>query len=197
MGRWVWNNRGYLWTAAVIFAVGVAAGYEASDSLQQILMSQLAQIRDLAGRVRTVNDPGYTVMVIFLNNVKVALFFLLTGVIAGVPAILGVFGNGALIGFVMAMLHRQGIPVGTVLLYGILPHGIFEIPAFLLAAAFGLKLGWGWWRPKRGYTRKEAFVQGWKDAAKAAGVTVVMLAAAAVVEGTVTPYLLSRYVLRG
>ncbi|ATY83729.1 hypothetical protein CVV65_00975 [Kyrpidia spormannii] len=197
MGRWIWINRRYLWTAAVIFAVGMATGYLASDSLRQVLMSQLTQIRDLAVQVRAVNNPAYTVMVIFLNNAKVAIFFLLTGIVAGIPAIVGVFGNGALIGFVLAMLHHQGVPVGSVLLYGILPHGIFEIPAFLIAAAFGLKLGWGWWRPTNGYTRREAFFQGWRDAFRAAGVAVAMLAVAAVVEGTVTPYLLSRYVLQG
>ncbi|MBX6394222.1 MAG: stage II sporulation protein M [Alicyclobacillaceae bacterium] len=195
MGRWVWANRHYLWTALIVFGVGVAIGYTSSDSLQQILMSQLSQIRDLAQRVRAAGNPWYTVEVIFLNNVKVALFFLVTGVLAGIPALLGVLGNGALIGFVMAMLHHQGLPIGAVLLYGILPHGVFEIPAFLLAAAFGLKLGWGWWRPKSGNTRKEAFLQGWRDAARAAGIAVLMLAVAAVIEGTVTPYLLSRYVL--
>lgn len=194
MGGWIWNNRRYLWLVLIVFVVGIAAGFAEAEPLKAVLTSQLSQLQELAKQAWTRGSPVYTIAVIFWNNVKAVLMILATGIIAGIPAILGVFGNGALIGFVLAALAEQGVPLGSLLVFGILPHGIFEIPAFLLAAAFGVKLGWGWWRPQPGQTRGEAFRRVFGEAARAAGVSVVLLAVAALIEGTVTPYLLSRFV---
>ena len=52
----------------------------------------------------------------------------------------GIILNGGAMGVLTAFLTIRGVDLGPVLLFGLLPHGIFEIPAFLYAATLGIGL---------------------------------------------------------
>jgi len=76
---------------------------------------------------------------IFLNNTIKALLVTVGGAALGILPVIFIFANGAAVGFVLyGSIQSQGLL--TVLL-AILPHGIFELPAVLLAASMGLLLG--------------------------------------------------------
>ena len=70
---------------------------------------------------------------IFLNNSFKCFLNIILGPILGIFPLFSTFINGGLLGF---LARKEGL---AVFLY-VLPHGIFEIPAFLLSAAIGLKL---------------------------------------------------------
>lgn len=83
-----------------------------------------------------------TALALFYNNIRVSLVMMVGGLIFGIIPFLVVIANGALVGYVLATLTAKiHINLGLAILAGILPHGIFEIPAYLLASAYGLRIG--------------------------------------------------------
>ncbi|MDO5755165.1 MAG: stage II sporulation protein M [Tissierellia bacterium] len=85
-------------------------------------------------------DGEIKVFPLFLNNLTAALVMVLTGFIPFIyfPAIIGAV-NGTIIG-VALKFAGTGIAPLKLFLAGILPHGIFEIPALILAIAIGLSI---------------------------------------------------------
>ncbi len=74
-----------------------------------------------------------------VHNMIASILILVSGVFFGIIPILSIGANG----FFLGVLYRQ---VAEVAGYSkaalmVLPHGVFEIPALLLAASYGLWLG--------------------------------------------------------
>lgn len=82
-----------------------------------------------------------TFIKIFLNNYLSTLLSLLIGLAFGLGPVLFLlingFAMGNLVGFALTRVSAYKIVLA------ILPHGIFEVPAILLAASYGL-----WWGVK-------------------------------------------------
>ena len=77
--------------------------------------------------------------VILLNNSAKSFAVLLAGILFGLVPLLAVATNGYILGVAYLFASRG---VGYVqAAKTILPHGVLEIPAVLLAAAYGLWLG--------------------------------------------------------
>jgi len=74
---------------------------------------------------------------IFLNNWLVSIATGLAGLGFGVPSFATIMFNGFLLGIVL-----QLSPTTTMFNAAILPHGIIEIPSFILAGSTGIKLGY-------------------------------------------------------
>ena len=73
------------------------------------------------------------------NNIRVSIFTLALGVTWGVGTIITLFYNGVILGAVVLDYVRAG---QTPFLLGwLLPHGVVEIPAVLIAGQAGLLLG--------------------------------------------------------
>ena len=76
---------------------------------------------------------------LMVNNIKVSILTLGLGMTYGLGTIVELFYNGVLLGLVAADYILAG---QTVFLLGwLLPHGVIEIPAILLAGQGGLLLG--------------------------------------------------------
>ena len=78
--------------------------------------------------------------VIILNNIEVALLLFFLGITLIAPALI-VFSNGLIIGVFFDFIFRLEIFQSGILFSSILsliPHGIFEIPAFILTASLGV-----------------------------------------------------------
>lgn len=78
------------------------------------------------------------IVFIFLNNIQVAIIAIVLGVFFGVVPFFMVLVNGYLVGFISQRVVAQE---GVFVLWKLLPHGVFEIPAFLLCIGIGLKIG--------------------------------------------------------
>ena len=94
----------------------------------------------------------------------------------------------------VATLAGEGISILSFTVLGILPHGIFEIPAFIISAAFGLKLGYHLIFPLTGKKRGESLVTIWREYWSVFPLIMNLLILAAIVEVLVTPYFLQRII---
>lgn len=79
-----------------------------------------------------------TIIFIFLNNVQSGFISFVLGIGLAVFPLMTLIFNGYLLGFVgREVAAREGILV----LWRILPHGIFELPAIFLSTSIGIKIG--------------------------------------------------------
>jgi stage II sporulation protein M len=81
---------------------------------------------------------------IFVNNAVKSFAVLFLGTFFGVVPVFFVAINGTLIGIMSSVVtakHGAGF-----LFAGTIPHGILEIPAFLIAASYGVQLGKRYYR---------------------------------------------------
>ena len=98
----------------------------------------------LAGLTETVEqllslNPYVLLIVIFLNNAIKALVAMVLGIALGILPLLFICFNGYLMGLVVAALGPTTSPL--VIIAGLLPHGIIEIPVILLSSAMGVAIG--------------------------------------------------------
>jgi stage II sporulation protein M len=84
-------------------------------------------------------DSASIFLLIALNNSIKAFIMMLLGILWGVVPVIFILLNGYAIGIVLSVVMVQTSFISVVL--GTLPHGIFEIPAILLAASYGIWLG--------------------------------------------------------
>lgn len=130
--------RFYLKGTTVLFVLAFAAGMLLSTMNMGPAASAVDSVRaDLA----FLHDYStFEVFVfIFLNNIGVTLMLLLSGIFFGIIPVLLILLNGYTFGMVVALsIHELG---WGMTLSGFLPHAIFEIPALLLAASYGIFLG--------------------------------------------------------
>jgi stage II sporulation protein M len=103
------------------------------------------------------------VMGIFTNNLTASAVALFGGLLLGLGPFVVVVSNGFLLGYILiatpALSGQSFVSSLGIVVLGILPHGILEIPAFLLAAALGLRLGIEWLK-KENYGRRIEVLRG-------------------------------------
>jgi uncharacterized membrane protein SpoIIM required for sporulation len=156
----------------VCFACAAAIGYLFPERFEFLRQQVQALFREFAGR----SAPVF-IAKIFLHNLLVAYIAMcLLPVFGLVPLALGVL-NGLLIGWAVAEFSSlYGMQIAIMLI----PHGIFEIPAMIVAWGIGIWRGAGFRfaRPER------TAMDRWRRA-HAVFLTVVapLLLVAAVVEG--------------
>lgn len=72
------------------------------------------------------------------NNITTALIGVIAGIIFGIIPLFYAFFNGYVLGFVM---NKSVSVLGIGVLWRLVPHGIFELPALVLSLGLGLKIG--------------------------------------------------------
>jgi stage II sporulation protein M len=173
--------------AVIVFSVSIGLGVFSVLQDPSLGEGILELFRDQVASQFLSDPPPLLAFKIFLNNLGSCLLLFLGGVTLGAFTLLILTVNGLLIGAVVEFVRQQQ---GTIFVVAALvPHGIFEIPAFILAGALGLLLG-------------QELVSEWYregDAAQAAGelarpfvrIVVPLLAIAAIVEAFITPAILT------
>ena len=97
-----------------------------------------------------------------------------------------------MVGALLGMFQLLGYSPVALAVYGLLPHGIFEIPALILASAAMLRIGVGLVTPQVGRSMGEVVLELLADWTKVAvGLVLPMLLIAALIETYVTPVLLA------
>lgn len=128
---------------------------------------------------------------VWLHNVRAMLLATALGVFSfGVLGVVVLMLPLILVGYFMGSLAGVGLSPLTFLSALVLPHGILEIPAILLAGAAIIRLGAALATPAPGRTIGEAWLQSLADWAKVMfGLVLPLLLGAAVIEVLVTPRL--------
>ena len=78
------------------------------------------------------------IFAIFLNNLKASFMSMILGIGVAVFPVATAVVNGYILGFVAReVVNTEGLFV----LWQLLPHGVFEIPAILLSIGIGIRIG--------------------------------------------------------
>ncbi|OGE81692.1 MAG: hypothetical protein A3H72_03915 [Candidatus Doudnabacteria bacterium RIFCSPLOWO2_02_FULL_48_8] len=188
----LWENRGWFraagWGLVIAFFLGMGLYY-----LNQDLLSAIIKVFEEKFGVEPALDFNLAWQ-IFIQNTAATAIALFLGILFGIAPFLIVGLNGVILGYVLAAIAAYEDNLLNVFYYvvtGLLPHGILEIPAFLLASAFGLKLGISWLSKGAAGQRQAALKKSFLEAAAIFPIVVVLLFLAALLEVFVSGKLLN------
>nr|WP_231133341.1 stage II sporulation protein M [Capillibacterium thermochitinicola] len=176
-----------------VLLLSVALGYGtwaadpvlAKQTMEQVINEQFMVLIE---KMADLNWWGQF-LVILLNNLKATLLIIVSGAfLPFVPLLVGILPNGFVIGLLAGLYEYElGVPKSTFFL-SLLPHGLFEIPAILLAVTISVLWGVRNWRS---IFRGEKARTSWAAHAKASlaffPLILALLIIAALVEVLVTP----------
>jgi stage II sporulation protein M len=162
--------RNHILFSIILFVSGAVVGYLAPDRF----IGLLGSLQDLAGHLAESSTPA-VILTLFLQNGSSAFVAIWLGLIVGLVPLFGTVTNGLILGAVLALTDG-----GLTAVLGLIPHGIFELPAIFIA--WGLGLWRGMWPFQK--ERKKAY----KERARKAyyvffTLVLPLLAIAAMIEG--------------
>jgi len=135
--------KGYIAFGFILFFAGVVAG-GTNDGFASFLNGQLAGLESMSSTIDQSSNPTLAMfIIIFLNNAIKSIFIIYLGVFFGLIPIFFLAVNGMVIGYLlhnMAEVHG-GAYTFEIIIKGLLPHGIIEIPAIVIASAYGIRFG--------------------------------------------------------
>ncbi len=135
-----WNylkeSKNFIYIIIIIFFVFVLIGFfiPAPDFLTEQI---LKFIEELIGKTQGMSQWDL-IKFIFLNNLQSSFYGVVFGVLLGIFPIVAAIANGYLLGFVSSITVENS---GFLVLWRLLPHGIFELPAVFISLGLGLKFG--------------------------------------------------------
>jgi len=127
----------WIWVAVGLFGIGMALGLAIPTSVADFMAEDLAALEELANLLGPFKIT--TAVFIFLKNASALLFSFLFSPLLCLTPILALMANGLLLSFVSSSVAQQE-SLGF-LLAGLLPHGIFELPALIMGEAAALSFG--------------------------------------------------------
>ncbi|MDZ4133661.1 MAG: stage II sporulation protein M [Dethiobacteria bacterium] len=187
------DNRSWLVLATAIFMICAIAFYLGTAYSEpvddQALDSQLGMLQELFAFLIEAK-PLVSALLVFMNNFLSMAQMLLLGVLAGISPLFTLGINGALVGVLLSLAVQEGASLLPLIMLGIMPHGIFELFAFFLCGAIGLKFGYHCVAsPLPGISRIESFRYIWKEAISILPLIITLLIISAFVEMFITPHL--------
>jgi uncharacterized membrane protein SpoIIM required for sporulation len=188
------------WSIGITILIGLIGGVLAYNYLYTFQVD-LAPIKEMVpstfnkifqSKLGSFGDIQISFQRILVNNIQaIGTMFLLGLFSFGVLGTIVYLVNIGLIGVVLALLEIFGYSAAKVTLFGILPHGIFEIPAIILSAAAVFHMGIMMITPNSHRSLGEVVIESLADWAKILiGLVLPLLAIAAAIETWVTPNLL-------
>lgn len=135
------SMRWYLAVSALLFAGGIAFG-ATSGTIGKYMEGQLEPLRNVVSQVESFdNAQVWFFLIIFLNNFLKSLLTVFLGALFGLFPIYFLVSNGMILGYVVASANQTGADVVSLVVRGLLPHGVLETAAIIIAASYGLRYG--------------------------------------------------------
>ena len=186
-------NRTWIAAAVAIFLLGGLVGFAgARVSPERALVVAepvFSQLETLAAQVLATDNPLVRSGLIFANNARASVLTLLLGSGFGLVPLGVLLTNGSIIGLLIGFSTGTPLPELTDLPHdpvyfaaALLPHGIIELPAVLVIAAWSLKLGLAPWLPSAAGARTAVWRTTAREALQILVPVVVLLLVAAVIE---------------
>lgn len=133
--------RFWVTVACCLFIIGIGAGIIVSVIVPENIVEFFTEEMTAFGELGDMFGPfevGTAVFIYFKNVGAIIISFVFSPILCLMPVIALVF-NGSFIAFISALVLEEE-SLGFLLL-GILPHGVFEIPAFIIGEAAALSFG--------------------------------------------------------
>ena len=176
--------------AAGLFVIGIVAGITIHNAMPASIADLFSGQEATLGDIATSLGGSHIALLIFIffkNALALIISFLLSPFLCLVPALALLFNSAFISYFSIEVIQEKSLGF---LLAGVLPHGIFEIPALLIGEAASLSFGVAvtiavFSRGRRNYLRNS-----FKENFRYLLVALALLVPAAIIETFVTPLLL-------
>jgi len=184
------------WLAFVLVGIGICGAVFVGCDLaaRYNLPAEALRLEELTPEVFTALPdwgwlPNFTPLGIFINNVRALVLAWLLAIFSfGTLAVALLMAPLAIVFFFAAQAARLGYDPFLFLATFVLPHGLFELPAAIIATALSVRLGAALMSPPRGATVGENWLRALAEFTKAfLALTLPLLALAAVIEVYITP----------
>ncbi len=175
--------RTWIFITLGIFGAGIALGLIAPAGLAGLLAKDLAALEKLAALLAPFKVT--TAIFIFLKNASTLLLAFIFSPFFCLLPILSLLVNGWLLSFV-AVAVSQERSLGFVLA-GLLPHGIFELPALIIGEAAALSFGFMAIMALVSEQKRPLFLPNLKRNLKYLLIAWALLVPAAIIETYITP----------
>jgi stage II sporulation protein M len=172
--QYIKESRTFIFIIIGIFFLFAIIGFlvPAPDSVSALISNYIREIINETSGMSWIQLISF----IFFNNLKSSFFGMIFGIFFGIfPSLVALF-NGYILGFVSnESVQTNGIFV----LWKLLPHGIFELPAVFISLGLGIKLA------SKLFERKGKFGENFINASRVfLFVVIPLLIIAAIIEGT-------------
>jgi stage II sporulation protein M len=177
----------WLFLAVFLFGIGLIWGLVTPIDMPGLLTEDIGTLDELADFLSPF--PQIVVFIfIFLKNVTAILIsFILSPIFCLVP-IVALIINGGVLGLISTSVVQQE-SIGY-LLAGLLPHGVIELPAFVMGEAVALSFGAAVTLAIFKKEKRELVLPGLKRNLRYLVIALILLLPAAIIETYVTPLLL-------
>ena len=184
--KYIKSLRYYILFSSFVFLFAVLSGYAFACNFPEETREIIEEMKKFFS-VSGEETSTEMFLFIFENNVIKLFTVIFLGIFAGLIPLLSLWGNGIILG-IFAQIVSQELS-WTFFVFGILPHGIIEIPVLILSAAIGIRIGkLAIWRI---FGRHKNFRKEFTKAIKFYIVVLVpLLFIAALIEAFITPVLL-------
>ena len=190
--NWTW-----IAVAGAIFLFGCLVGFAGARAAPEralvIAEPILIQLETLAAQIMATDNPLVRSGLIFANNARASVLTLLLGSGFGLVPLGVLLTNGSIIGLLIGLSSGTPLPDLPDLprdplffAAALLPHGIIELPAVLVIAAWSLKLGLAPWLPSAAGARVAVWRTTARESLQILVPVLVLLLVAAVIEANVT-----------
>jgi stage II sporulation protein M len=132
---------------------------------------------------------------LLINNLQASVLGILIGLIPFLfLPILGIFSNAAVLGLVFASYQTAAIPLWKIIVFGILPHGVFELTAVFICYGMGLCICWNLTKKIIGQRKRENLKELLQNCLRTTLLYIVpLLVAAALIETYLTSKIITAF----
>lgn len=148
---YIYKQRKYMYAIIMVFFASSFIAFFNSDklgSLDEVL-------REIVDKTEGL-DFLEMLWFIFSNNTTSAISSLFLGAFFGIFPFFNALFNGAILGYV----YSKAVPIaGFGVIWRLLPHGVFELPAIFISLGLGVHLGASFFGKNKIWTFKQRFNQ--------------------------------------
>lgn len=141
--NYIVDSKKYIYFIVALFIIFLFIGYF-------FPMFFVKEVSDLVSKiVNETEGMGFFELFIYIfhNNLKTSFISIIAGIAFGLFDVFNAIVNSYVIGFVARAASEK---IGVSVLLRLLPHGVFELPSFILSIGLGLRLGLYLFFKKRG-----------------------------------------------
>jgi len=182
----------WLFVAIFLFGIGfgggLISGLASPGSIAGLFSEDVAALEEFASLLATLPQSSVFLFILIKNTSAVLISFVLSPIFCLVPVVALII-NGGLIGFVSALVIQEK-SLGY-LLAGLLPHGIFELPALIIGETVALSFGTAVLLALIKKERRNQLLPHFRQDLKYLVVALALLLPAALIETYITPLFLS------
>ncbi len=185
------ENKNLMLISLGLFLLGSISGFYIFKVLlnnnPEVINSFLKEFQDMFGPLKEMTSLELFFTIFYINT-RTSFLIMMLGVFVGFFPFLSLWGNGTVVGLLYGKFIAEG-GNSLVFLMGILPHGVIEIPAILIAASQGFRLGKEIISPPPGKSRSESLRVNIRKGLKLFALIIPLLLIAALIEVYLSAYL--------